>query len=477
MRRLLSVPLLVGVLLVCAGPLRAVAQSDDPLKMIEEQMGLVKDERVTGYVRAVGARLAEHASTATPLHFFVVDMKEPNAFALEGGHVFVSRGLLAILNSEDELANVMAHEVGHVVSRHHQKQRVRRVPLLPVQIATGIGAAAVGIVSPELGGAVAAVGSAPGALVLATYSRGQENEADEVGQKIVAAAGWDPAAMSSVMQSLARETELHGGDPNRQSFFATHPTSPDRAQRTSTFAKTLSRQANRPIAASRRAFLGEIEGILVGPDGAEGVFVEQRFLHRDLDFSLTFPEGWKTANGRSVVGAVSPDKQSAALLQVVAKGDDPAAGAAQFTEQTKIRLDAAPEALRIGGFPALRATAETGGLLSRTSLVLYWIAHGGHVFQFVGTTPKRSAEGHAPLFARAGESFRRLAPGDRKLITEGRLRLVTARGGERLDAVVARSNTMWSANEAAVANALQADSTLQSGTAVKVAIREAYSPR
>ena len=94
------------------------AASDDPIQMIEKQIGLVKDGRTTRYVRAVGARLAEHAPTSTHLSFFVVDMQAPNAFALEGGQVFVSRGLLAILNSEDELANVMAHEVGHVVARH-----------------------------------------------------------------------------------------------------------------------------------------------------------------------------------------------------------------------------------------------------------------------------------------------------------------------------------------------------------------------
>ena len=170
------------------------------------------------------------------------------------------------------------------------------------------------------------------------------------------------------------------------------------------------------------AFLGELEGLLVGPSGAEGVFIEQRFVHRDLDFSIAFPEGWETANGRTVVGAVSPDRQSAALLQVVAKADDPAAGAAQFTEQTKIRLDGAPEPLEIGGFPSLRGTAETGGLLSRTSLVLYWIASRGHIFQFVGSTPKSQAASHAAPFSRAGESFRRLDPGDRNLVTEGRLR-------------------------------------------------------
>ncbi len=450
---------------------------DTGLQQIEKQIGLVRDGHTVRYVRAVGARLAARAETPKNLRFFVVDMIEPNAFALEGGEVFISRGMLALLNSEDQLANVLAHEVGHVVSRHHQKQRARRVPLLPVQIATGIGAAAVGVVSPELGGAVAAVGRAPGALVLSAYSRGQENEADRVGQTLAAEAGWDPAAMTATMETLARESALYGHDPERQSFFATHPTSPERARTTAQTAAGLTRAAADPIAGSRSAFLDELEGLLVGHSGAEGVFVEQRFLHRDLDFTLEFPAGWKTVNASALVGAVSPDSKSAAVLQVVAQGDDPSAGAAQFSEQSGIRLDGVPTALEVGGLPALRARAETGGLLSRTALTVYWIAHGGHVFQVVGSTPRGQASRTRPLFRAAAESFRRLRADERRQVTEGRLRLANGRGGETVAELTARSDTVWNADQTAVANGLQRDATLDPALPLKIAVREVYTPR
>lgn len=470
---------LVGLVLVaglCGVAPEAVAD-DSALAQIEKQIGLVPDGRTVRYVRAVGARLAARADTPKTLRFFVVDMVEPNAFALEGGEVFISRGMLALLNSEDELANVLAHEVGHVMSRHHEKQRARRVPLLPVQIATGIGAAAVGVVSPELGGAVAAVGRAPGALVLSAYSRSQENEADRVGQTLAAETGWDPAAMTATMETLARESVLYGSDPERQSFFATHPTSPERARTTAQTAAGLTRAPAHPIAGSQRAFLGELEGLLVGHSGAEGVFVEQRFLHRDLDFSVEFPAGWRTANGSAVVGAVAPDSKSATILQVVVAGDDPRAGAAQFSEQSGIRLDGVPTALEIGGAPALRARAETGGLLSRTALTLYWIAHGGHVFQFVGSTPRSTRSQMRPRFRASAESFRRLGADERRLITEGRLRLATPVAGELLGELAMRHDTVWSVEQTAVANGLEGDTALDPARPVKLAIREVYTPR
>ncbi len=209
---------------------------------VEQQLGLVESEALQSYVQEVGFRLA----TASPkvrdsltYRCRVIDMAPPNAFALPGGYIYISRGILPLLNAEDELANVLAHEIAHVSERHHLQHALRSTPFVPVNLATGIGAFAVGLVSPLLGRAVSAVGSAPGGLVLASYSRGQELEADAVGQEVAASAGWDPAAMSQVMESLTLDEQRRGGDPERRSYFATHPSSPDRARKTAERAEAF----------------------------------------------------------------------------------------------------------------------------------------------------------------------------------------------------------------------------------------------
>ena len=159
-------------------------------RKVEQELGIVGREDLAAYVEEVGAQLVEHSPRQdVEYRFLVVDSDMINAFALPSGHVYVTRGLLARLNSEDELANVIGHEIGHVAARH-TVQRVTRAA--PLAVATGIPAAAVGLVLPRLGRGIGSVGQFAGSLALAPYSRSQESESDRLGQEMAAAAGWDP---------------------------------------------------------------------------------------------------------------------------------------------------------------------------------------------------------------------------------------------------------------------------------------------
>ena len=177
-------------------------------RKVAQTIGLVDDAAFTRYFDAVGQRLAaqspRHGITYT---FAVVDSPEPNAFALPGGYVYVTRGLLTLLNSEDELACVVGHEIGHVAPRHSVQKITRAAPL---GLITGIASGVTGLVSPLLGQVVGGIGGLANSLVLAPYSRDQEREADRLGQAMAARAGWDPDAMSRMLRTLEREQELHG---------------------------------------------------------------------------------------------------------------------------------------------------------------------------------------------------------------------------------------------------------------------------
>ncbi len=217
----------------------------DEARRVEQEMGLLADPALVAYVQGVGQRLAAQSPRRdVEYRFQVVDRTEPNAFALPGGYVYVTRGLLVFVNSEDELAGVIGHEIGHVAARHSVQQISRAAPLAVV---TGIGAAVTGVVSPGLGRAVGGAGAAASELILAPYSRDQEREADRVGQGLAAAAGWDPAGLPAFLKTLSREEDLSGGGPRRPSFLDSHPATPERVAATAEHARELARAPEAPM--------------------------------------------------------------------------------------------------------------------------------------------------------------------------------------------------------------------------------------
>jgi predicted Zn-dependent protease len=444
---------------------------------VEEQVGLVEDAELITYVRAVGARLARHSPRRdVDYRFHVVDMIEPNAFALPAGYIYVSRGLLALLNSEDELANVLAHEIGHVAARHHAQSEVRRAPFLPLRVVAGLGAGVASIISPLAGRVIAGLGQMPGTLLLAAHSRSQERQADEIGQRLAAAAGWDPLALAHFMQTLSRDEALRGDDPTRKSFLSSHPTSPERSETTAARARELDRANTAPISADREQFVRRLDGLLVGLSGSQGSFAGQRFLHADLDFTLEFPAEWATHNDAQVVAAREPKGSGFALLRMVATGDDPMEAARGLSSYSSTRLDSAPKATRVGDLRAARATGSGGGLLNPASADLTWIAHGGNIYLVMGIGDADRFAALRPTLRAVAQSFRPLAAVERAGIRENRLRILQATAGQTVAEFVAQNGGPWTAEEAAVANALTLDETLPAGSLLKLPLPHPYTP-
>ena len=444
-------------------------------RRVAESMGLVDDPALIAYVRAVGERLARFSPRAgVPYRFAIVEMEEPNAFALPGGYVYVSRGLLVLTNSEDELAGVVAHEIGHVAARHAVRRVTRAAPLA---VLTGLTAMVTGIVSPTLGSVVGGIGGAAGALILAPYSRDQEREADRVGQDIVAKAGWDPAGLSRMLRTLEREEAMHGGTRRAMGFFATHPPLPRRVAETEEHARELERGVAQPIAGSRRDFLRKLEGLVVGPRAAEGVFDGETFLHPDLDFHVRFPAGWKTANEHTVVGAQAPDGRAVVVLETAGEGSDPEAALRALEKESKVSLASSSERRTVNGLPAVHATARGRTRDGHLALDLTWIAHADNIYRLTGATPPSGAEAMRSVFRATADSFGPLTAAERAAIRELRLDVVDARAGETLATLLARTDSAWSPEFAAVANGLEPAAMLRGGEPVKVAVSRPYAPR
>jgi predicted Zn-dependent protease len=452
-------------------------QGVDVANEIQQQGLLLQDAALNDYLERIGNRVANEAEggPVDAYHFAVLDMPEPNAFALPSGHIYVSRALLVLLNSEAELAGILGHEIGHVIGRHHVKQVAWDIPLIPLRIVTRITGGLVGLILPGVGGAVSAAGDATSALAHAPYGRGQEREADEIGQKLAAKAGWDPEGISRVMDQLAAEQALHGSDPNRTSFLATHPTSPSRSRRTRELARKLEPGPTDPIAPSRTAFFERLAGLVVGANAAEGVFDGSTFLHPELEFHLEFPggEGWQYANSPAAVGAGREGPEAAVALEIIADGED-VLGIAQGFDPREGELESPPRAMSVNGLPAAHARVTAGRGRSALRADLWWIAHEERIYQLTYVAHAQDFDALSRSFDTSARSFRPLASGDWAHIREDRLRVLSARRDQTLASIVAELRSGWNLEATAVANALDPAAPLEPGQALKVAVTEAF---
>jgi predicted Zn-dependent protease len=370
-------------------------------RKVAQELGIVSREDLAAYVEKVGAELAEHSPRQdVEYRFLVVDSDMINAFALPSGHVYVTRGLLARLNSEDELANVIGHEIGHVAARH-AVQRVTRAA--PLAVATGVPAAAVGLVLPGLGRGIGTVGQFAGSLALAPYSRSQEAESDRLGQKMAAAAGWDPLGLPAFMYTLQREEELSGvaGPP---SFLRTHPLTEDRVRRGEAYAKQLEWTATDRPSRDHAEFLARLDGLLIGDNPAQGIFRESAFLQPDLGLWLEFPEGWELMNGRDFVAAQTSDQTARVVLQIAAESDDPLAVAREFAQREGAAFGLLPKETRLGRKAGARAVGRSGG----ATLDVSWIAHDRLVYQITGVCRSRDYDAYQTPFIDVALSLRAL---------------------------------------------------------------------
>ena len=473
-------PLAMGLLLTsllasvagisgCLTSSRVAEMGDEEAKKIEASMGLVKDAKLVAYVNAVGQRLVALSELpAGSWSFEIVATPEPNAFALPGGHIYVSRGLLALVNSEDELAGVLGHEIGHVTADHTTKRLGASAAMAPLAIATGLAGAAVGIVSPALGNIVGGTGQALSTgLVIAPFSRSQENDADEIGQALAARAGYEPSALASFLHTLGREEKLQLGKERQQTIMDRHPMTPDRVRRLDERAPSLTKGPAKPVAKGLADLFSRLEGLVVGEDPVEGVFQDNRFLHPTFDISVAFPSGWKTVNTPEAAGAVSSPEDAVSALSV-------ASGDSSLDELLKELAEADPNLvfrrLEINGLPAARVEVAQRG----RSVHLTLIAHGGHVYSLVGRTTERLAKGYQRVFEIVAGSFGSLSSSDRNSIQESRLRVRRAEPGETPSGVSQRTGSTWNGGWLAVANAKQPGEKLAGGALLKVAIPQPF---
>ncbi|HSQ59441.1 MAG TPA: M48 family metalloprotease [Acidobacteriota bacterium] len=308
--------------LVSTGREVQMGREADPA--ILSEYGLYADQATQRYVDSVGQKLARVSHLPQlEWHFRVLDSPVVNAFALPGGYIYITRGIMAYVNSEAQLAGILGHEIGHVTARHSAQQITQQ------QIA-GIGLLAgaifVDAFRPYSGLAQQGLG-----LLFLKYGRDHETQADELGLDYALKAGYDPRAIPATYATLKRISERTGSTlPN---FLSTHPDPGGREIRTAQLAQA-SVGGRTGLVVGDALYRRRIEGLVFGSDPRQGYFEGNRFYHPEMRFQLIFPDGWETDNQPSAVVA----KSGAGAMQLrLGTTRDTLVTPQQFVDSLRIR--------------------------------------------------------------------------------------------------------------------------------------------
>jgi predicted Zn-dependent protease len=424
------------------------------------QFGEVEDRALVDYVDRIGQRMAQLSHRPDiRWHFTVVDVPVVNAFALPGGYIYLTREILAYMNSEAEMAGVLGHEITHVTARH-AVVRLSRAQL--VGLGLGLGS----VISPTFRqmSEVAEVGVS---LLFLSHSRDDERQSDEVGQQYMAEAGYDPREMANFFQVFEQmQAETGQVLPN---WLASHPAPPERIENTRAQAEQIIAETNRDWVVGRDTFFQRIQGIVYGENPREGFMQDGMFLHPDLRFQIRFPSGWRVQNTRTAVVAMQPDGAAAIQFTIAREGGTPEQQARRIGAQQGVEM---LEGRRtdIHGNPAfigLYQFLDPGG--NRLAAVAAFISFRGNLYQVVGMSSAGNFRRVQGTLEESLTSFRELTDTRALQVQPDRLRIRQARQGETLEAIAAAlNNPRVDAARLARLNRMSPTQPLAAGTPVKV---------
>lgn len=422
-------------------------------------IGVVPDSALQRYVSSLGMSIARNSERPNlPWSYMVVDDAAVNAFALPGGPIFVTRGILGFMTSEAELMSVLGHETGHVTAKHSVRQ-ISQQQL--AQLAVGVGM----VLSPTL----QQFGDLFGAglsLMFMKFSRGDETQADDLGFRYMTTAGYDPNGMVEMFRTLQRLGE--GSEGRVPSWMSTHPDPGDRVQ------KTLQRIAATTLPtglkSERDSYLQRIDGIVFGEDPRNGYFRDAAFFHPTLKFRVDFPSGWKTMNQASQVVGVSA-QQDAVMVLSLAGRTTPAQALTTFLSQQGVSgqrsgtnaLNGLPAAL--GAFSAQTEQGAVAGYVAFVEL-------DGTTYRLLSYAPAQVAQGYAQAMQRAIGSFQRLTDPQALNVKPARVRIVRLQSAMTLTQFNSTYPSAVPIGNLAIINGVDAGVTLPAGTLVKRVVVE-----
>jgi predicted Zn-dependent protease len=436
-------------------------ESDVQVRM---EMGIYNDPELTKYVSDIGLRLAKLSERpALPWQFTVVDQPAINAFALPGGFIYITRGILPFLENEAELAGVLGHEIGHVTARHSVRQYTRTIG--------GVAAlGALGVFVPAARPFSQLSEQALGLMFL-KYGRADEMQADQLGARYESSGGWDPEGVPGMLATLGRLDDAAGDRKGVPNWLSTHP---DPLSRVAEIQPTVAKlkAGTTSFTTNREALERRIDGVIFGDNPEQGITRGSTFLHPPLRFRIDFPAKWDVANSPQQVVARQPDADVFMLLQSVPK------------PQGQSARDVALDHMQMAGFRTVSGDGATiNGLdafigvyegkiegLGDVTMRAAHIAHGGAYYLVAGLVAPAAFTGVDGTFTTAIRSFRPLTTAEAGAIRPARVDFYTVRAGDTWTTIAGRSNGAIGPSSLAVMNHADPSSEPRAGMRIKIVV-------
>jgi predicted Zn-dependent protease len=429
-------------------------------KVISAQLGLYDDQELQDYVQRLGTELA---ATSERPHldwtFRVLDDPVINAFALPGGYIYVTRGILVHLDSEAALCSVIGHEIGHVTARHSAAQMSK------AQLAQ-LGFGAVSMIVPDRMEKFGAPAMLLTEMLFLKFSRDHERQADDLGLRYLVRGEYDPNPMPEVFDMLGRASEA-AGQGRVPGWVSTHPRPENRSQRINDQIAALDRSFA-GYAVNRDQFLRRIDGINFGEDPRLGYFKENLFLHPEMRFRFEFPEDWELVNQTQAVVGLSGEED--AIVYITLSDKETAAEALRSFLELEV-------VTRAGGWDRpVRSLTSTGAIFAvnreQNSLrgLAAFVEHDGKVFQLLGYTLQERWSGYESRLRSSLSSFARLT--ERRYIDVLPKRLEVVRPGRSmsLQQFADRYDATVDLGTLALINGLDVDARLRGDRSYKVVV-------
>jgi len=452
-----------------------IGQSVD--KEIVAEYGVYNSPEISAYVDSLSQDVLANSHMRredtdakfrnTEFYFKVLDSPVVNAFALPGGYVYFTRGLMAHLNNEAQLSVVIGHEIGHVAARHaSQRALEQQVGQLAV-----IGGAVLG---QELfglpGQSILNLSSQAAQLLFLSYSRDAERESDRLGVEYSAMTGFTAAEGSEFFASLERISEKSG--QTIPTMMSTHPDPGEREERIPQLAEQWKERGYEQTIINKDRYMQMLDGMIFGDNPRNGFVEEGQFVHPDLEFQFPVPEGWQTINQQQQVVLVSPSEDAIVLFRIDSESESAQASVQQFVSQEGITVNSQTETQSSGQFPAYQANVTISQQEGNLRAIIYGVEFGGQIYRFINYTSESNFAGYQEILTSIPARLDRLTDERLLNIQPVRIQLVrTDRSGTFSSFLPDELPMEITPEDVAIVNQVQLNSTIDSGQFLKIPVQ------
>lgn len=441
------------------------------------QYGIYQDDNLSEYVKNISQEVLAHSDMRredtpeqykeTEFTFRVLDSPVINAFALPGGYVYVTRGLVAHLNNEAQLAVVQGHEIAHVAARHASQRGLTQT----IGQVVAVGGAILGQEFLGLSGEnLLALSSQAAELLFLSYSRDAERESDQLGVEYAAKTGYAAAEGAEFFRSLKRISE--NSEQSLPTLLSTHPDPGEREETIPEKAEQWKEEGYEQTIYDQEEYMSHVDGIIYGNNPRNGFTEDDTFYHPDLEFLFPVPENWQVVNQAQQVAIVSPEQNAVMIFQIDSEATSPQQAVQNFLTSNELQAESQQSTESSGRWAAYEATTTAQGEQQDLGVHVYAVEYGGNIYRFINYSAANQFSDFEPYFNETTSGFDALRDQQILNIEPVRLNVTQTSRRARFSELLPGSLPMEiTAEEVAILNQVQLDDMIEAGTYIKIPIQ------